>query len=105
MEESKNIAIAILGIVAVLAVVGLVLMFTQARPTGQAYGVVAEYYPGASAVSYTDPGNGALSSAGEQFAAYCMENPEDRTCAGVLRQMQLGQQSGQRVIGSGPYYG
>lgn len=34
MTESKNIALAILGVIAVIAVVGLVLMFTRAGSTG-----------------------------------------------------------------------
>jgi len=39
MEESKGIALAVLGIVAVLAVVGLVLLFTSANT-----GMVARNY-------------------------------------------------------------
>jgi len=41
-EESKSIALVILGIVAVIAIVGLVLLFTGARK-----GATGEYYVGA----------------------------------------------------------
>ena len=34
-EEGKGLALAILGIVAVIAIVGLVLLFTSARATGK----------------------------------------------------------------------
>lgn len=34
-EEGKGLALAILGIVAVIAIVGLVLLFTSARTTGK----------------------------------------------------------------------
>ena len=35
-DEGKGLALAILGVVAVIAVVGLVLLFLQARVTGKA---------------------------------------------------------------------
>ena len=37
-EESKGIALAILGIVAVIAIIGLVLMFSKMKATGEVYG-------------------------------------------------------------------
>jgi len=36
MDEQKNLSLAVLGVVAVIAVVGLVLLFTNAQKTGQA---------------------------------------------------------------------
>lgn len=38
MDDDKGIAIAVLGILAVLAIIGLVLMFTRAGALGRAYG-------------------------------------------------------------------
>jgi len=37
-EEHKGVALVILGVVAVAAIVGLVMMFVQATTTGQVYG-------------------------------------------------------------------
>ena len=62
MAEDKNIGMVILGIVAIVAVIGLVLMFTQqGAPAGQTtsrdYGYGYQYYtnPGAFGESIRDP--------------------------------------------------
>lgn len=80
-DESKSIALAILGIVAVLAVVGLVLMFVGAGATGQfQYSQPVNYNPGAGADWPQDsnfggnPGCQAYDP-GSDYAAYldCMK--------------------------------
>jgi len=43
MDDDKSIAIAVLGILAVLAIIGLVLMFTQAGAVGRAFGGVGQF--------------------------------------------------------------
>ena len=44
-NEGKGIALVILGIVAVIAIVGLVLLFSQAKSTGQAGLGISRYPP------------------------------------------------------------
>ncbi len=44
-DEGKGLALVILGIVAVIAVVGLVLLFVGARPTGQVANTAGYYDP------------------------------------------------------------
>lgn len=46
-DEGKGVALAILGVVAVIAVVGLVLLFSNASATGQVSNVGAKVYGGA----------------------------------------------------------
>lgn len=60
MEEGKGVAMAILGIVAVIAVVGLILLFTGATGNGSYGGALTRpgtylYEKGEEPVRYTSP--------------------------------------------------
>lgn len=67
MAEKKGVALAVLGVVSVLAIVGLVLLFTKAGATGQVSSPYAKLYTRSS----IDP------------VAYPYPYLQDRTAGGV----------------------
>lgn len=64
-DETKGVALAILGIVALIAIVGLVLLWMNARTTGQMAG---QYYQGPWGVAAYD--NPYHSTEAQQYTTY-----------------------------------